>query len=123
MRLPRNKSSRKKKILGLLIFLLLLFVAFSFSNWPNRQLNPAVSPSKETEFKQSLSEYSITPDNLDYRDTITLTLPGPITVWLAASSDLKYSVASLQFIISRSKIEGKVPKSIDLRYNKPVVVY
>lgn len=95
----------------------------SFPNWPGRQLNPAVNPSKETEFKKILGEYGITPENLDYKDTITVTLPGPLTVRLAASSDLKYSVASLQFIISRSKIEGKVPKSIDLRFDKPVVVY
>lgn len=37
--------------------------------------------------------------------------------------DLKDQLDSLQLIYTRTKIEGKQPKRIDLRFDKPVVVY
>lgn len=36
---------------------------------------------------------------------------------------IKPQVASLQLILSRSRIEGKIPKKIDLRFEKPVVTF
>jgi len=54
-----------------------------------------------------------------------------LTVWLEDGEEVVFSlkkeiqiqVDSLQFILSRSKIEGKRIKKIDLRFDKPVVKY
>jgi len=60
-----------------------------------------------------------------------ITSPYSLTVWLKDGEEVVFSlkkeiqiqVDSLQFILSRSKIEGKGVKRIDLRFDKPVVNY
>jgi len=60
-----------------------------------------------------------------------ITSPYSLTVWLKDGEEVVFSlkkeiqvqVDSLQFILSRSKIEGKGIKKIDLRFDKPVVSY
>jgi cell division septal protein FtsQ len=60
-----------------------------------------------------------------------ITSPYSLTVWLKDGEEVVFSlkkeiqvqVDSLQFILSRSKIEGKEIKKIDLRFDKPVVSY
>jgi len=42
---------------------------------------------------------------------------------LNLESDIKRQLASLQLILSKSKIEQREVSSIDLRFAKPVVVY
>lgn len=45
------------------------------------------------------------------------------TVIFSLSGDLEYQLDSLQLIFSRTKIEGKRPKKIDLRFDKPFLTY
>lgn len=45
------------------------------------------------------------------------------TVTFRLAENLSAQVASLHLILSRSKIEGKTVRSIDLRFDKPVVVF
>jgi len=60
-----------------------------------------------------------------------ITSPYFLVVWLESGEEVIFSlrkeiqvqVDSLQFILSRSKIEGKGIKKIDLRFDKPVVNY
>ena len=60
-----------------------------------------------------------------------ITSPYSLTVWLRDGKEAVFSlrkeiqiqVDSLQFILSRSKIEGRNIKKIDLRFDKPVVNY
>jgi len=60
-----------------------------------------------------------------------ITSPYSLTVWLKDGEEIVFSfkkeiqiqVDSLQFILSRSKIEGRRVKKIDLRFDKPVVTY
>jgi len=60
-----------------------------------------------------------------------ITSPYSLTVWLRDGEEVVFSlrkeiqiqVDSLQFILSRSKIEGRNIKKIDLRFDKPVVNY
>lgn len=45
---------------------------------------------------------------------------------LAIFSDKKdpsFQVATLQLILARARIEGKIPQRVDLRFDKPVVIY
>ena len=47
---------------------------------------------------------------------------GPVVLY-SLDKDPQTSVGALQLILSRSRIEGKLPKIIDLQYSKPVVRY
>ena len=46
-----------------------------------------------------------------------------LEVLFSLDKDIKKQVASLQVILSRSKIEGKVLNRLDLRFEKPVAVF
>ena len=56
-------------------------------------------------------------------DTITLIIDERITATLSARKNHSEQLDSLQLILSRSKIEGKLPKGVDLRFEKPVVIF
>lgn len=51
------------------------------------------------------------------------TLSGNLYIILNKDEDIPRQVASLQYILNRSKIEGKIPSIIDLRFDKPVLKY
>lgn len=46
-----------------------------------------------------------------------------IEVWFNSNKDLSLQVSSLQIVLDRLKIEGRVAKRIDLRFKDPIVVY
>ncbi len=54
---------------------------------------------------------------------LTLFLDHSRTASLSAEKPVDVQVGSLQFILRQSKIEGKLPGSIDLRFSKPVIKY
>ena len=54
---------------------------------------------------------------------IEIWLENEILVLFNGQKDIGVQLDSLQFIYSRSKIEGKQIKKIDLRFDKPVVLY
>lgn len=55
--------------------------------------------------------------------TITITLSSGTVVTLSSDKDLAGKSAALQLILSQAKIEGRAPKTVDLRFDKPVVTY
>ena len=55
-------------------------------------------------------------------DLIVITDPG-LKLVFSLNKDLNIQLASLQLILQKAKIESKPIDSIDLRFNKPVVVY
>lgn len=68
---------------------------------------------------------------LDLKPEIAKVSEGVILIWLRDGPELAFSpkkeiisqVGSLQLILSRAKIEGKMPEKIDLRFDKPVVKF
>ena len=60
---------------------------------------------------------------LDDRGVIKTHQTDKLGIVFDLNQDLAKQVASLQLILSRSKIEGKSISSIDLRFDKPVVVF
>jgi hypothetical protein len=56
-------------------------------------------------------------------ETITLFLGEGAIASLSARKKITSQVDSLQFILRQSKIEGNMPSRIDLRFDKPVVVF
>lgn len=46
-----------------------------------------------------------------------------VAFYLGLDRDPRVVVGALQLILTRSRIEGKLPKVADLRYSKPVLIY
>ncbi len=57
------------------------------------------------------------------KERIDFYLKNGIMVTVNSELDADYFISSLQIMLSRFKIEGKVPASIDYRFNKPVVKF
>lgn len=57
------------------------------------------------------------------KETINVFLNEPIVASFSTKKSVALQVDSLQFILRQSKIEGKMPAFIDLRFNKPVIKY
>lgn len=55
------------------------------------------------------------------RDNISLFLHEAVIASFSAQKNISQQVDSLQFILRQSKIEGKLPAYIDLRFTKPVI--
>jgi len=60
---------------------------------------------------------------VDKREIITLFLTNDVVASLSAQKNTPNQVDSLQFILRQSKIEGRLPLFIDLRFDKPVIRY
>jgi len=55
--------------------------------------------------------------------SLVATFSGGLVVIFSTKREPQAQADSLQFIITRAKIEGRSPKRIDLRFNKPVVTF
>jgi len=58
---------------------------------------------------------------LNSKEEMTIFLSEPVIASFSSQKSLKAQVDSLQFILRQSKIEGKLPAAIDLRFQKPVI--
>ncbi|MDO8503154.1 MAG: hypothetical protein Q7S60_00540 [bacterium] len=56
-------------------------------------------------------------------DFFTVLLPNNVKVYFPLGRDPSVSIGALQLILTRSRIDGKIPGSIDLRYSNPVLRY
>ena len=87
-------------------------------------INPLPSPTAKEELENFLRQGGLTPTNLNFRQKEAEgSFSGNLTVFFSLDKDLFSQVISLQFILSRSKIEGRLPRLVDLRFNKPVISY
>ena len=131
----RNRKDKKYlRYLGLLFVLLgislVLAAAFIFLS-PYVFKNPLISPIAQslkgqspdvksilTKEKINVSEVSVATDS-SYM--VSLTDGG--TVIMSSNKDLVEQARSLQIILSRLTIEGKRFKTLDFRFDKPVVAF
>ena len=60
--------------------------------------------------------------NIAGRD-VTIQMSNSVTVRLDAGGDLDQESSALQLILTQAKIDGRYPKTVDLRYAKPVVTF
>jgi len=134
MALP--KKPKKKLILPvfLIFFLGAVFFAgwfkktdinFDFNFFQNKgMVNPLPLPSQKEELYSLLKSYDLVPEKLDFREKeAEASFSGSLTAKFSLEKELSSQVVSLHFILSRTKIEGKIPKLVDLRFEKPLVSY
>ena len=132
----RKQNSSKKKILFIVLFLVVLFsVVFAFISFMSRfdigsyfakkdMANPLPVFSTEENLKKTFNLVGYEIKELSDFDTYyEATLSSRLVVIIGKDKDFSSQVASLQFILNRSKIEGKIPTKIDLRFDKPVLKY
>ena len=127
-----KKSSGLKKgrlILLLLLIITLIIVVFArqrigltFS--PKDLINPLGAFSREEKFEEKLRQYDFEIKEVLFENNyIQITLGDKTIIFFSLNKDLTSQVASLQFVLSRNKIEGRKPSIIDLRFEKPILKF
>ena len=133
----KKRKINKQKLLLPIVFIFILFSGFLFINLRDFHFqfdwqwlfssSELISPIPEDSFEEEIREslFSIGQElrdlDLSSEKKIIATFSGNLTVLFSKEKDLNFQVASLQFILWRAKIEGKVPYFVDLRFDKPVV--
>lgn len=98
---------------------------FNFQ-WPSKQkmVNPLPSPTLKENLESLLKNQGLMPVSLEFQEKeARVLLTGDLTALFSLEKDLPSQTLALQFILSRSKIEGRLPKVVDLRFSKPVISY
>lgn len=57
------------------------------------------------------------------RDRVRVSLAKDISSYFSLDADVEARVGALQLILSRIRMDEKLPKTIDLRYSKPILKY
>lgn len=133
----RRKNKKAKKGLLLILLFLLFFSIFAslfFYYWftktlfvsplPDRSLdnsNPLTTEELKTLLQKGNIAFSEVKSSTGSSVLVKLTNGG--TVLFSSKKSFKEQVSSLQPILSRLTIEGKRFKNLDLRFDKPSVVY
>lgn len=87
-------------------------------------LRPIPSQNLEEELQRNLQKAGLESTKTFFLGReIDASLSSGVAVTFSQEKDLALQVASLQLILQRFKIEGKTPKKIDLRFNKPIVTF
>lgn len=67
---------------------------------------------------------SLNPSNLELKlDQDNLLVKNPFKIVFSLDSNVEVELASLQLILDKAKIDNRIINSVDLRFNKPVVIY
>jgi hypothetical protein len=122
----RQKKKPKYLLLLLLIPILVFIAGQIYVRWPRKELikNPLWENSIPDDFKNSIENIGLKIiSKEEFADYLEATLSGNLHVYLKKDEEIPRQVASLQYILNRSKIEGKLPSIIDLRFDKPVLKY
>ena len=135
MILQNPKTPRKLiiPIILILFFLIGFFVVqlkktdfgFNFQLLKKEKIvNPILPPTEEEKLRNLLQMSGLGVETIKSLDnSFEATISGNLTVLFSKEIEYALQVASLQFILERSKIEGKIPSKIDLRFDKPVLTY
>lgn len=129
-KLRTNKIFQILKNIFLIIFataLLFLTVYFAVSNFLLSK-TPFVSPLSKTSdesFEKKLSKANIPFASISVASdsSFLIVLKDGSEVNLSDKKNIQKQISSLQLILSRLTIEGKRFKRLDLRFDKPIIVF
>jgi len=122
----QKKFFQKIKILSLLFSLLILLgildlVYISLKKQKSPYINPLQTVGG-SELAQDLEKRGVEFEDIEEGSNFyVLKLNSGETVILSKNKDVLEQLSSLQLILSRFKIEGKVIKNLDFRFSQPVV--
>lgn len=125
----RKRKNKKWFFLAIVLIVLallaLLYVLFFLKG--NKPISPLAlnrysnSIRLEEELRKANIQYQKTKINDD--SSLLVVLSGKEEVIFSSKKQLSTQIASLQLIIKRLTIEGKRFKSLDFRYDKPLIVF
>lgn len=131
--LVKHKRNFFKK-LPFFIFSLILFSAFLSAIYfiiPRLVNNSFISPlARNAVYKQNSIQDILSKNNIpfdrvevasDSSYIVFLKDEGPVSI--SAQKNISSQISSLQLILSRLTIEGKKFKSLDLRFDKPIIEF
>jgi cell division septal protein FtsQ len=137
-RLRNHKRAYRKKVFVLFFGLVVIFATVGGSLFflTHRSETVSVSPQtfaahipQKTDpaslilLKKLLVENQIVYTNIKASDgAYTISLSDGSEVIFSSQKDMVLQISSLQFILSRLTMEGKLFKRLDLRFDKPVIV-
>jgi uncharacterized membrane protein YvbJ len=139
MRKTRRKQIRdRKKIkivtLSSVMFIIMLGALLMFVNYKKSKDHLVVRPipvgydiSSNQEQEINKLEKKLRENNIEFKKIersgsyYVVILEDKSNVVLSRDKEIDPQIASLQFILSRLKMEGKAFKELDLRYDKPVI--
>ena len=127
----KNKSRIKTAFIVLfflsiiLIFIEYLYLNFSFGKTfyisPISQNRTSLTIALEKELEKTNVSFKTVSASSDASLVVEL-IDGGIVI-MSPKKDIKNQISSLQLVLSRLTIEGKKLKSLDFRFNNPVVSY
>lgn len=138
--LPRKRKRFIRKVYFFSLFILIIFiigigVAFyflfiTFQKPLYVSPIPLVNSITQTLVDKSYNELQIglKKDQIDYSSIVRanqayeVTLTGGGKVTFSSQKDIMTQIASLQYILSHLTMEGRQFSSLDLRFDKPVIV-
>jgi len=131
-----KKLKRKSRFLFVKIvapiFILLILIAFLLHKLPSFYLfkKPIISPLAQNKPRQDsnleslLKRAEIPFISIAWSsDSYIVTLSDGAQVFISSGKDLNAQINSLQLMLSRLTIEGKRIKSLDFRFDKPVIKF
>lgn len=122
----RQKKPRKYLFLLLIIPVLIFIFGQIYQRIPKNEAMkiPIWEKSVSDDFSNLIENigYKIVSKE-EFENYLEATLSGNLHIFLKKDEEIPKQVASLQYILNRSKIEGKLPSIIDLRFDKPVLKY
>ena len=134
----KRKSGRIKKVIFLLVVVIFL-ASIGYAYWYYQKLHTRayisplphtlakifspINPTKQVEDALSEKHVAFSRVNIATESSYLITLPGGEEILISKEKNIPMQIASLQLILSRLTIEGKGFSRLDLRFDKPVVVF
>ena len=124
----RKSKGKALRLFAACIFLSLVsYLLFQFFTLEKSVVSPLPKNNKsgiqnlEDLLSSSKISYAFVSKTKDFSYQVNLV--NGILVFITPKKDLTFQVASLQAILKQLTIEGKVVKSIDFRFDRPVIAF
>lgn len=124
------RIERRKRLLILFLILIFLFISlFLLGKIVFHKQILFISPvsnigfSKNSGFEEKLEKLGIEYENLEFSESsIRFDIKGEGAVIVSTEKNIDSQLSSLQLTLTQLKIEGRRFKSLDFRFDKPVIV-
>ncbi len=128
---PRGRKSFKKKLTGYILLLTILGFVIFFINLVFLSGNPLfVSPMGESNINANKVEKILKDNNILFSQVLVLSdssylisIPNNGQVRFSSQKDINKQISSLQIILRELTIEGKPFKSMDFRFDEPIISF
>ena len=131
-----KKPSKKRKLVLPMIFLFMILLIVGLNSLgklsfdpdlnilgDNKMASPEVKSSQSSVLQDQLNQYGLIAKDFNISEDMAVGNISGSQVFFNLKGDVTEQVVSLQFILSRAKMDGKMPHVIDLRFARPVVSY